>query len=159
MEEENNNPRSSPMSELDLAMKNTNPEWGSHEVNQELQKKLTKYYIQKDDQGNERIVEVRLWDLLHIYSRDLRLGNLSTFNNEVHVCEYMLDLSSDLIQANMPRAFLASVTRVATITEVSQSKGGFLRRLMNTLIQENRTQNIEPPKKTLFGGKKEGANY
>jgi hypothetical protein len=154
-----NNSRSMPISDLDLAMKNTNPEWGSGEVNQELRNRLKRYYVQKTEDGQEKIIEKKLWDLLNIYSRDLRLANLSSFDNELNVCRYMLDLSSDMIQADMNRGFIACITRVATITESSQSKSGFLRRMMNTLIQENKNQNIEPPKKSFFGGGNKETNY
>jgi len=36
-----------------------------------------------------------------------------------------------------------------------QSKGGFLRRMMNTLRQEHIQQQLEPPKKKFFGGQSE----
>jgi hypothetical protein len=43
--------------------------------------------------------------------------------------------------------------------ELSQSKGGFLRKNMNTLRQETKHSETEPPKKQLFGAKKEQGGY
>jgi hypothetical protein len=45
------------------------------------------------------------------------------------------------------------------VLELSQSKGGFLRRRQNTLTQEHFQQELAPPKKNLFGlgaGKNKG---
>jgi hypothetical protein len=51
----------------------------------------------------------------------------------------------------MIEPFLICLSRVATLLEISQSKGGFLRKQMNTLRMENMQGEIEPPKKSLFG--------
>jgi hypothetical protein len=47
------------------------------------------------------------------------------------------------------------MARVAAIVEPSQSRGGWLRRLFNTLRQEKVETSLEPKKKNLLGKKSE----
>jgi len=85
----------------------------------------------------------------------MRLGNLSSFDNELQTCRYFIDLANDLLNVDMIEPFLIALSRAATILETSQSKSGFLRKAMNTLRQESSHQNLEPPKKKFFGGKQD----
>lgn len=145
-----------PQSELDLHLMTTDSVWGKPEVSQDLREKLYKYFVQVKD-GKEVITQQSLWGLLGYYTRDMRLANLSVFNGEMAFCQYYLDLAGDFLQADMVEPFLIALSRVATMLELSQSKGGFLRKNMNTLRMENMQGEMEPPKKQLFGtGKKEG---
>ena len=151
--------RQLPQNDLDLQLMTTNSVWGQNEVPEELKRKLTKLYqIRQLEEGKTKntIHSEQLWSLLGYYTRDMRLGNLNEKNNELATCRYMIDLANDLLYSDMPEPFLISLSRAATILETSQSKKGFLRNIMNTLRHENINQNIEPPKKTLFGGKKQG---
>jgi len=152
------NIRSLPQSELDLNLMLTDSVWGKTEVPIELKDKLNRYFSEFDDAGNKIITKSSLWGLLGFYTRDMRLGNLSTFDNELQTCRYMLDLASDLLQKDYIEPFLVCLSRVATILETSQSKGGFLRKQMNTLTQQHVSSNLEPPKKGFFGGKKKESN-
>lgn len=172
MSEENNNKelpnqpkpqpkRYIPMSELDLNLMITDSVWGKQEVAPELKERLEQYYIKKDKKGKPIYIDGQLvgdkqslWGLLGFYTRDMRLANLNYWNGEVQYCQYFLDLANDLLQADMIKPFLISLSRVATLLELSQSKGGFLRKNMNTLRTENTNFDSEPPKKTLFGGQK-----
>lgn len=142
-----------PQTDLDLNFMITNSVWGRSEVPKELKDRLSKYYSSVNEKGETKIVSESLWGLLGFYTRDMRLGNLSSFDNEIQVCRYMIDLANDLLTVEMIEPFLISLSRSATILETSQSKGGFLRRIMNTLIQKHVTQNLEPPKKSILGGK------
>jgi len=153
--------RSLPQSNLDLDLMLTDSVWGKVEVPAELREKLSRLYIQKDEEGKTIVTKSSLWGLLGFYTRDLRLGNLSTFDNELQTCRYMLDLAGDFLQMNFVEPFLICLSRAATILETSQSKGGFLRRQNNTLTQQHVSQNMEPPKKGFFGGKKQegGGGY
>jgi len=147
-------------SELDLNLLLTNSVWGRQEVSKELKEKLGTLSFLKDkegrilvdDQNNPVIERESLWGLLSFFTRDLRLGNLNEFNNELETCRYLLDLANDLLTADMIKPFLITLSRVASIIETSQSKKGFLRRQMNTLRQETVSQQIEPQKKGFFGG-------
>ena len=52
------------------------------------------------------------------------------------------------------RPFLISLSRVATIIEISQSKNGFLRKQMNTMTNKNEYSGLnEPNKKSLITGR------
>lgn len=155
MSENYNESRSLPTSELDLNLMLTNSVWGRTEVSQELKDRLMKHYATLNEHGEEVITKASLWGLLGFYTRDMRLGNLSAATNELQYCRYMIDLAGDYLQVDMIDPFLICLSRAATLLETSQSKGGFLRKTMNTLRQESVNQNLEPPKKGFFGGKKQ----
>lgn len=155
-------------SELDLQLYFTDSHWGKSDINQELKDKLSKQYgywkPKTDEQGVSiidpltgkevqelAISEESLWSLLGYYRSDLRFGNLDRFGGEVFYCQYYLDLAGDYLQAGMIEPFLICLSRVITILELSQSRGGFLRRRMNTLSQEHITLDNEPKKANLFG--------
>ena len=150
--------RVSPRNELDFNLMTTDAVWGKADVPLELKRRLNKYYLARNEKGQETQVIESLWGLLGFYTRDMRLANLSNWNGEIQYCQYMLDLANDLLQTNLIEPFLITLSRVATVLELSQSKGGFLRRRMHTFTQESKYQEQEPPKKSLFGGakKKEG---
>jgi len=157
-----NQKRVLPQSELDFHLMTTDGVWGRNDISPELKERLTKYYVQRDDKGDivlgddgsPAITSQSYWNLLGFYTRDMRLANLSTWNGEVEYCQYFLNLANDMLQAEQIEPFLISLSRVATMLEISQSKGGFLRRQMNTLRTENLQGEVEPPKKQLFGGTK-----
>jgi len=161
-------------SELDLQLYFTDSHWGKSDINQELKDKLSKQYgyWQKklDMEGNVildqatgkevqelAVTEESLWSLLAYYRSDLRFGNLDRFGGEVFYCQYYLDLAGDYLQAGYTEPFIICLSRVVTLLELSQSRGGFLRRRMNTLSQEHITLDNEPKKANLFGksGKKD----
>jgi len=154
--------RELPTSELDAQMMMTNSTWGRNEVPQELKDRLEKFYIKKaetgevmlDKDGNAVVSKASMWGLLGFYSRDMRLGFLSEWNNELETCRYMIDLANDCLDESLCGSFMVALSRSATILETSQSKGGFLRKILNTLTQRNITQNLEAPKKAFFGGAK-----
>lgn len=150
-----------PQTDLDFSMLTTDSVWGKPEVSMELQEKLKKYYLQKTSDGSTLTVEEGMWGLLGFYTRDMRLANLSDkpWNDELNFVDYHLNLANDLLQAGMTEAFLISLSRVATKLELSQSKGGFLRKRMNTFSQETTHRELEPPKKSLFGASKKKGDF
>jgi len=146
--------RTIPLSDLDLQMQMIEPEWGKTGISQELRDQLQQYAIENDN----LVDEGSLWGLLGFYTRDVRLGNLSYAMGEMKYCRYYLDLAGDLLTARMYRSFLTSLQRAVTILELSQSKGGFLRRRQNTITSENYSrQETEPAKKGLFSGSKKSS--
>lgn len=158
-----------PKSELDLVLMTTDSVWGKSEVPPELQNALKRFkkILDKegksiyDKDGNPIVTEDNLWSLLGFYTRDVRLANLSLWDGEFQYCQYFLDLAGDMLSEQLLEPFIICLRRVATILELSQSKGGFLRRRMNTFTSES-TPITEPPKKSLFGAsknKKEGRGY
>lgn len=157
-----------PQSELDFYFKTTESAWGKSEVPQELKDKLQRLMIYKDENGNVvydkdedgnpvmRINKIDLWSLLSFYSRDMRLSNLSYKNNEIVYCQYWLDFAEDMLQEGFLIPFITALSRAVSVMELAQSKGGFLRKQMNTITTENINQELEPPKKSIlgFGGSK-----
>ena len=152
-----------PRNELDFNLMTTEGEWGKDFISPEFKDRLNKYFIKKDqdgqpifDQDGNLIGSKKsLWDMLGYYTKDMRLANLNYLNNEIPYCQYYLDLAGDFLQADMIEPFIICLSRVATVLELSQSKGGFLRRRMHTLTSENMQGELEPQKKNLFGlGKK-----
>lgn len=161
--------RTLPHSELDLNLMLTDSVWGKSEVSSLLQERLNKYFTMRDqdgvqiftEDGKPIVTKESLWGLLGFYTRDMRLGNLSRLDNELQTCRYYINLANDFLNVDMIEPFLIALSRAATILETSQSKGGFLRRITNTLRQEHVKQELEPPKKGWMGGnkKQQGGGY
>ena len=150
--------RNVPTSELDLNMQLTNAVWGRPEVSEELRNRLMKDYAERGADGKVTVTTASLWGLLGFYTRDMRLANLSEWNNELQTCRYMIDLANDYLSENMIEPFIIALSRAVNIMETSQSKGGFLRKQMNTITQKHETRNLDPPKKSFFGGAKDKTN-
>ena len=153
------NLRYTPQSELDLNLMVTDSVWGKNEVPEELRSKLKMIYSKVTKEGNIEATEGSLWDMLGFYTRDMRLGHLSSFNGELESCNYHTNLAGDLLSEGMLEPFLICLRRVATVLELSQSKSGFLRKQMNTFREERVNTETEPPKKNLFGAGKPQGRY
>ncbi|MEA2056656.1 MAG: hypothetical protein U9O78_03030 [Patescibacteria group bacterium] len=146
-----------PRSDLDFNLMTTDSVWGTSYINADLKARVTKYFSYEDEHGETKIDSESMWGLLGFYTRDMRLANLGVISGELDYCKFYLDLAGDFLQAKQVEPFLICLSRVATILELSQSKGGFLRRRMNTFTSEQYKQQLEPGKKNLFGsqGKKQ----
>lgn len=156
--------RIKPTSDLDFNLMITETLWGSPYVNNELKEHLTKHFQEKDEDGNPLyhpetgeplLTQKALWGVHAYYTRDLRLSNLSYTSGEIPYCQHYLDLAGDFIRVYMLEAFNTCIARVATVTELAQSKNGFLRRQLNTLRTESSQETLEPPKRSLWGKKQE----
>ena len=145
--------RTIPLSELDLIMRNTDPNYTN--VNPFLRNRLNNFCNGYDEEGKEVLSIQSKIDLIDFLTRDIRLSNLSEWNNELVVVRFYLELGGDLILDQYPNSFLTCIKNGAVIMETSQGKGGFFRKIANTLRQENISETREPPKKSLFGGKKQ----
>lgn len=143
------------MSDLDLQMQMIEPAYGKGGISLELAQKLAQVGVGYDEKGNP-VVEDKgsLWGILGYYTRDIRLGNLDKFAGEYNYVKYYLDLAGDLLQADLIKSFLIALSRAATVIEISQSKGGFLRRRMNTMTSENNYSGLDPKKSNLFSKNK-----
>lgn len=153
--------RPTPQSELDLSMMTTDSTWGRpNDINPDLRGRLRVAQYVRDDQGNivndedgKPVIDERsLWEELDFYTRDLRLANLD--GEELKYCRYYLDLAGDVLSEKMYGSFRIALARAASVLELSQSKKGFLRKMQNTIRQETTHQELEPPRKNLFGGMK-----
>lgn len=148
-------PRGTPVSELDYHYRTTDPNWGKSDVPVELKEKLMYLVKKMDKKGQERYEEEGLWGLLGYYTRDMRLANLSQWNNEFEYCQYYIDLAGDCLRENYIESFITALSRAVTVLELSQSKGGFFRKQANTFRSEQSNETIEPKKSPLSWGKKQ----
>jgi len=155
--------RITPQSGLDFNMMLTDTMWGSSQISSQLMEKVKDrrhrekllYKIQSGELP-EQTAKAAAWELLSFYTRDFRLANLSGITGEIQYCQHYIDLAGDCLREGYMEAFATSLSRAATLLELSQSKGGFLRRRQNTLTTENLQGEVEPKKKKLlFGSKKE----
>lgn len=161
MVDENIPMRAVPISDLDLQLMMTDPVWGK-DIPKGLKEKLTeqlktrKVYQGEDGKYyyGEVLTDNDLWELLGMYTRDLRLGNLSY--QEIIYCQYVIDWSRDCLAEGFYKAFLAGLSRAVTLIELSQSKGGFLRKLFNTVRTQQFSYSDKDEKRGLFGQKKKG---
>ena len=150
-----NNLRTVPANDLDLQFQVTEPTW--QQLSEGLQKKLSRskgLTTIKNDNGQDVQVEIReyLSGILAVYTRDMRLGNLST--QEFEYVSYYVDLAVDLLEEGFPSACVVALNKALSRLEISSSKGGFLRKLFRTSRNENVLTSMEPPKKNPFGGNK-----
>lgn len=159
-ESQENHSRMLPQSDLDFNLMTTDAVWGSDYISPSLRRRLKKEYpdkVVRDPETGESKIELddeSLWSILGFYTRDMRLANLSSWNGEVEYCEHYLNLAADCLESGYTEPFIICLSRVATKLELSQSKGGFLRKRLNTLTNESVRREDEPPKKGLFGQKK-----
>jgi len=165
-EQEQREVRQLPANDLDLNLLLTDSVWGRKEVSKELRDRLERYSYVRDEggkpvvnsEGQRLVSKSSLWGLLGYYTRDMRLSNLSTFDNTYYYVTYYLDLANDYLLCNMIEPFMICLSRAATQLECSQSKGGFLRKMQNTLRREDYHTELNPPKKDFFGGNQKGGN-
>lgn len=173
-EQQQRDPVRVPVSELEAGMMLTDSRWGDGYIAKELKdklrtmikKKIRKGTIITTAQGDfelprdmEVLAEEELWSLLNYYTRDMRLGNLS--RDEVDYCQHFIDLAGDLLHDSKKRVFVIALSRAATMLELSQSKGGFLRKRLGTFTKEEfRRGDFDKPS-ILFGGgkKKDGGGF
>lgn len=145
-----------PQSGLDFNLMLTDTMYGSQQIGSQLKSKV-KTRIARDKNEQEDPEKLDAWELLSFYTRDLRLSNLGKL--EFVYCQYYIDLAGDCLREGYMEAFAKSLALAATILELSQSKGGFLRKQQNTLTQEHLTGDINIEKKRLlFAGKNKGGN-
>jgi hypothetical protein len=136
-----------PQSGLDFNMMLTDTMYGSQQIGAQLKRKMKTREQEEDPEKAEA------WELLSFYTRDLRLSNIG--EREFVYCQYYIDLAGDCLREGYMEAFAKSLALAATVLELAQSKGGFLRKRQNTLTQENVSGELEAPKKRLlFAGKK-----
>lgn len=142
-----------PQSEIDMTMLTTDPAWGSQHANPALISRLERYEVGKDALGNDVETKRDLWGRLSIFQRDMRLANLSANNGELEYVRWALDMAQLCLQHDMTQSAAIALGLAATVLETSQSKGGFLRKRMNTLTNEQIHSELEPAKKGLLGVK------
>jgi len=146
-----------PTSSLDVEFQTINSMWGTLEVNPQFIAKLNKMWEYHTGKTKDSYNIEDLWSLLSFYTRDLRLANLNM--QELAYCEYWLNLAADTLMMGFVEPFLMMLARVASKTELTQAKGGFLRRRQGTITSENYSESREAPKKSWFGSNKAPQQY
>lgn len=137
-----------------MALLTTDAVWGKPEVSPELKRKLAKFNSVKifdeiTGEEKEGYTESSLWGLLSFYTRDMRLANLNLIQQ--NRCEHYIDLAGDLLQSGLTKPFIIALSRAATTLELSQSRGGFLRKRLTTITSESYKEEKEPAKRNFFG--------
>lgn len=156
-----------PQSDLDYNLMLTNPVVGTEYVNQHIKTSLEEVDYVRDEEGkivvqdvvdkdgNVHQVPIQFrksdWELLGLFTRDFRLGFLE--KTDLELCEFNLTLSYDLAQMGMKKSVATAYSRAIARNELSQSKNGFLRKRPNTLRTEHVSGELDPQRRTLFGGK------
>ena len=158
-------PLSKPTNEIDMQAITTFPYISSDHMSDRVRNKFREfaYVVDEngdkvlDENGNPRLQVTRdLWANMELFTQDFRLGNLN--KDESFYVRYHIDLCSDILTA-LPESFhkpaLIALERSISVTETSQSKGGFLRRMFNTFFQHSSVKEDAPTKRSFFGlGKK-----
>ena len=158
-------PLSKPSNEIDLQALTTSPFISSDYMSDRIRNKFREfaYVTDKDgkivlgERGNPQLqITKDLWVNMELFTQDFRLGNLN--KDESYYVRYNIDLCSDILTA-LPDSFhkpaLILLERSIAVTETSQSKGGFLRRMFNTFFQHSSVKEDAPTKRSFFGlGKK-----
>ena len=142
-----------PNTDLDFQQQLTDPFISSPYVDVSFSNKFKEYDYLRDDKGqpikNESgnysvVVKRDLWAVLQMFTRDWRLGNIDTKREAVYIRHY-LDLTTDIITLlgdDFRECALISFERALVVNETSQSKGGFLRKMLNTFIHRT-TPNVD----------------
>lgn len=138
-----------PSSEIDLQYMTTFPHLSSEYMSDSVRDKFRLYA--KDSKGGY-VLTRDYWAVLELFTQDWRLGNIS--NEEAYYVRYNLDLASDILTA-LPKEFfkpaLISIQRAASVSESSQAKGGFLRRMFNSIFQHSSSKDEQPTKRNFLG--------
>jgi hypothetical protein len=88
----------------------------------------------------------------------MRLANLS--KDELRYCQHFIDLAGDLLQDGKRTAFVIGLSRAVTVLELSQSKGGFLRKRFGTFTkEEHRVGDFGDKPNIIFKGKNKGRGF
>jgi len=151
--EEDNKRRPKPSSDIDLQFMTTLPHISSEYMSPRITNKFKRFAL---DEAGGVVLQRDLWASMELFTQDLRLGNLN--KEEAFYVRYNIDLATDILTA-LPESFskpaLIIFERSVCVTETSQSKNGFLRRMFNTFFQHSSVKEDAPAKRSFFGlGKK-----
>jgi hypothetical protein len=107
-----------------------------------------------DSNGQYKIKSSELWGLLSYYTRDLRLGNLD--KDSYLVCNEWINFAGTCLNEGYVNSFITALSTVISMVELSQSRGGFLRKRLGTFTQEHYNEfSDKNQKKGLFSSKQQ----
>lgn len=154
-----NNTAPRPTTDLDFQQQLTDPYVSSEYVSPNFSNKFVEYEAITDPLTKETKVYVKkdLWSILQLFTRDWRLGNIDKKEEAVYI-RYYIDLTADILAVlgdDYREPAIICFERALNVNETSQSKGGFLRKLLNTFIHKTTPTDDAPKKRNLLGlGKK-----
>jgi hypothetical protein len=167
------NPMPRPNTDLDFQGQLTDPFTSSEYVNIAFTDKFRDYVYVTDNQGNiilddkgepKIVMQKDLWAILQIFNRDWRLGNIDKKEEAVYIRHY-LNLTTDILNLlgdDFKQSAMICISYSLCINETSQSKNGFVRRMLNTFIHKTTPTDDDQPKKSgffsSFGNKNKGYN-
>lgn len=107
---------------------------------------------------SKEVIKRDLWSILQLFTRDWRLGNIDKREEAVYI-RYYIDLTTDILVClgdEYREVALICMGRALNVNETSQSKSGFLRKMLNTFIHKTTPNDDDKPtKRNLLGmGKK-----
>ncbi|MBW2994262.1 hypothetical protein KY315_02475 [Candidatus Woesearchaeota archaeon] len=156
LEDIQKDPKEVPANELDFNYQLIEPTWQN--LSPHLRKKLVKrkgdkIIISIDEKGNQHRTKMEIYEelagILALYTKDIRLGNLSTMNGEYDYVVYYLELAPRLLMKGYVRSCITSLNKALSHLETSNSKSAKLRELMQTIIHKT-SGSEEPEKKSPF---------
>lgn len=92
---------------------------------------------------------------LDFYTRDIRLSNYDA--KDLAEVRWWLEYAGKMADHKYFRAFNYCLMQSARISETSQGKSGFLRKILQTLTTENISKTFDGNKKDFWTGKTPGA--
>jgi hypothetical protein len=163
-----------PLNELDFNAMLSNPLWGQDWENKGIRDLLKNTRIKVDEKGNplyhEEVIEEKNgkkktiryliaeekseYETLSFLTRDFRVGNLARFGGEYDYCKRWTKIAHGVLQYGLKKSHIIALANVAAELELSQSRGGFFRKEGNTLYEHLTKEEIDPKKRSLFGGGK-----
>ena len=149
--------RDMPQSEMDFNMLVIDPKWGIDKIPPSLKARLKEVMLARGKPNQNKKLEPTyddLWELLAIYSRDMRLANLQS--EDENYCEHYINLSGKLLRKGYPRSSILSLVYSVTRLELSQSRKGFLRTIFRTQKKEITMEESQPKKRGLLTGAVKG---
>lgn len=149
--------RDMPQSEMDFNMLVIDPKWGVDKIPPSLKARLREVMLARGKTSKSNKLEPTyddLWELLAIYSRDMRLANLQS--EDENYCEHFINLSGKLLRKGNPRSSILSLVYAVTRLELSQSRKGFLRTIFRTQKKEISMEETQPKKRGLLTGLEKG---
>jgi hypothetical protein len=147
--------RDLPENSLDFNMRVIDPAWSTATPSLVTKSKTGGYrYMEKD--GEIYICVKDIVTNLDFFTRDIRLSNFD--EKDIKALRWYLEFAGSLANQKYFEAFNFCLTNVANICESSQGRGGFLRKIFNTLRMENVQGAIaQGPQRSFMTGKtKEG---
>lgn len=151
-----------PGDQLELNMRVIDPNWANIKKQVDDSREnikdydIQKYFLKQESTGKIFVDVDYLLTQLEFITRDIRLSNYD--DKDIELVRWYLTYAGIMASKNYPRAFNFCIQQCAVISETSQARKGFLRKLLNTFFSEQKHTINEPGKKDFFTGRNKGEN-